>query len=135
MKIGEGVLEGRQHKSPISKIHQLTPSNSSLFSQQNVIYLQQGDAHHIKNDVSVLRLDLSEVHDAVRRCESLGMDSASELSSMGAQQNYVARGTRLLLKAVGTILPVEAPLKEELDEVSEQSNRALVCQRTMDESI
>jgi len=69
---------------------------------------------HIKKEQGVLRLDLSDVHDAVKRCESLGLDSAEELSNTGRQLNYVGKGVRLLLHVVGTILPVGTALEEEL---------------------
>lgn len=54
------------------------------------------------------------MHNAVKRCEALGLNSADEQARQGNQQNYVARGTRLLLHVVGTILPVGTALEEEL---------------------
>jgi hypothetical protein len=69
----------------------------------------------MKNDIDNLKLDVNNVHETVKRCES-------ELARASRRQSYTARGVRLLISCVGALMPANASLASELTKFNKQSS-------------
>ena len=76
----------------------------ALQDRQNETYDKVVD---IETELSTIKIDVSLVHETVKRCET-------ELARAARRQSYTARGVRLLLSCVGALMPASAQRAGEL---------------------